>query len=809
MTKIASPRRRPPAAAGAERELRIPFGWAALVLFVLSFVYFLPAFLPDRGIYGTDYLAATYVFHDFVSQRFAAGELPTWVPYVFGGVPLFANPGSTFHPVHVLGDLLLPTSRILPFVFVVQFWLAGIGMYLLARELRCRPWVAFVAALAFQFTGTTLSWVYAGHDGRIMVATMTPLFFFFLHRGVRTAAPAPFAGAAATLALALLSFQIQNAYYLLLAGAIWGVFLLVRFRSGRKPATLAGIAGMALAAVALAFVIAAVNFLPFLSYVPESPRGDAGGRGYEYSVSFSMPPADVIGMAVPEQSGATVHRIDRHTGQAVAPLFPPYTGPNPIKLNTEYVGALVLLLLVLGAFHARRDPYWLFFAALAAFALSLALGGHTPLYRFYYEVLPGLKRFRAPDLAFYVTAFSLVTMAALTLERLAALRDGAHGRSQARAADGGASGAVVWIVAGVLGVSMLGAFLAWAGGADPVGSPSRALGWLRFALFAAATGAVLWAWTQARLTTTVAALALSLVTVADLWVIGQRFFQTAPPVEALHGPDDVATFLLEQPQPARVWNYPGFPYRGRDDSYLMHFGIEMAGGEHGNPLQRWNEYVGAGEGLRPRTWVNFLDRRAFLDAANVRWVLIALELDEPWLREAYRGRAGIVYENLTALPRAYLVPSAVAVSGATGALQPMTSGEWDPRETAYVQAPAPLGLPDEPLDGAVEMVTHEPDRVVVRTQANRPALLVLADNMYPGWEAAIGGEPAEILLTNHTFRGVIVPAGAHTVEFTFRPRPLYAGLYLSIAGWALLVLSGVWLLIRRLRRRPPRTQAAT
>jgi hypothetical protein len=803
MTKTAPPPRRSHAAAGAEPELPIRFGWAALALFVLSFVYFLPAFLPDRGIFGTDYLAATYVFHDFVSDRFRSGELPKWVPYVFGGMPLFANPGSTFHPVHMLGDLLLPTSRILPFVFVVQFWLAGIGMFLLARELLCRPWVAFVSALAFQFTGVTLSWVYAGHDGRIMVATMIPLFFFFLHRGVRTARPAPFAGAGATLALALLSFQIQNAYYLLLAGAIWGIFLLVRFRAGRKPIELAGIAGMALAAVALAFVISAVNFLPFQSYVPESPRGDAEGRGYEYSVSFSMPPADVLSMAVPEQSGATVYRIDRHTGNPVAPLFPEYDGPNPMKLHTEYVGALVLLLLVLGAFYARRDRYWIFFAALAAFALSMALGGHTPLYRVYYEVLPGIKRFRAPDLAFYVTAFSLVVMAALALERLAALRDEARSRGPLRVSEDGALGAVGWIVAGVLGVAVLGALVAAAGGGDPMGGPSRAAGWWRFTLFAGATGAILWAWTQSRMTAVGAALALSLVTVADLWVIGQRFFQTAPPTEELHAPDDVASFLVRQPQPARVWNFPGAPHRGRDDSFLMHFGIELAGGEHGNPLQRWNEYVGAGEGLVPRTWVHFLERRPFLDAANVRYLLIAAELDEPWLREAYRGSTAIVYENVGALPRAYLVPNAVAVTGATGALEAMRSGAWDPRETAYVHAPAPLDLPDAPLDGAVEIVAHEPDRVLMRTRANRPALLVLADNMYAGWEARVGGAPTEVFRTNHTFRGVVVPAGEQTVEFTFRPRPLYTGLYLYLGGWTLLVLYGVFLILQRRRLPPP------
>jgi hypothetical protein len=63
--------------------------------------------------------------------------------------------------------------------------------------------------------------VYAGHDGRITVATLAPLFFYFLHRGVRTGRIVPFAGAAATLAASLLSFQIQNSYVMLLGGGIW------------------------------------------------------------------------------------------------------------------------------------------------------------------------------------------------------------------------------------------------------------------------------------------------------------------------------------------------------------------------------------------------------------------------------------------------------------------------------------------------------------------------------------------------------------------------------------------------------------
>ncbi|HUE97159.1 MAG TPA: hypothetical protein VMN39_10890, partial [Longimicrobiaceae bacterium] len=256
----------------AEAEVTIRPALAALIYFGLSLFFFLPALLPGEHIFGTDYLAGGYFFYDFVSDRLGASDLPKWVPYIFGGLPLFANPGSAYQPIHLALAVLLPTSKLLAAVFVVHFWLAGLGMYLLARELRCRGWVALVAGFAFQFTGLIVSWVYAGHDGRIIVATLAPLFFFFLRRGIRTAAVAPFAGAAGTLGLALLSFQIQNSYYLLVGAAIWAAYSIVHLKLAERPAVLGRVVGLGIGAVAFGFLLAAVNFLPFLGYIGESPR---------------------------------------------------------------------------------------------------------------------------------------------------------------------------------------------------------------------------------------------------------------------------------------------------------------------------------------------------------------------------------------------------------------------------------------------------------------------------------------------------------------------------------------------------------
>jgi hypothetical protein len=787
-TRTAPAPRAVPQPAPAPAEPRFPgVGAAAAIYFGLALLYFFPAFLPGRHIYGTDYLAGGYFFHEFISQRFADGAIPAWVPEVYGGLPLFANPGSTFYPFRFLADAAFPVDRIWPTLFVIHFALGGLGAYLLARELGARRWVAFVAGLAFEFTGLLMSWVLAGHEGRIIVATLAPLAFYFVHAGVRTARLAPFAGLAAAVAFSLLSFQIQNSYYLLLALSLWAAFCLWHLKAFERRVAGVRTVAYGLGAIAFAFVAASVVFLPFLDYVELSPRGGPG-RGYEYSTSWAMPPREITALAVPEEVGH----------------LETYAGSNPMKLHTEYVGATVLLLVALGFWYARRNRYFWFFLGLGIFTLTIAWGAGTPLYRLYYEFLPGTKKFRAPSVSLFLLSTSLVAMAAIALEALARVVDGRapkrtplRTRSAAAAADPADTelAPATWILAGMVGLGVLLGMMASV--PNPNGVPGPGPLAFRFTIFALAVAGILWGWMRGGLGRTAAAALLAVVTVVDLWIVDRPFFRTVEPPEVMFAQDDVAAFLAAQPTRDRVWVLPMPPegvYRGQVNNYLMRFGVDQAAGEHGNPLQRWNQFMGAGQ----QTYVdyhNFIERPAFLRAGNIRWIVTGMELQG--LREAHRGSA-IVYENPDALPRAYLVPTAVPAPGET-ALGQMERPDWDPAQVAYVDRPVQLG--QGALTGGARVTAYQADRVEVQAQASRPALLVLADNYHDGWKVAVDGRPAELVRANHTLRGVVVPAGAHRVTFTFEPAELYTGWYLFLGCMALLALYGAWLLAAYLRRR--------
>jgi uncharacterized membrane protein YfhO len=57
-----------------------------------------------------------------------------------------------------------------------------------------------------------------------------------------------------------------------------------------------------------------------------------------------------------------------------------------------------------------------------------------------------------------------------------------------------------------------------------------------------------------------------------------------------------------------------------------------------------------------------------------------------------------------------------------------------------------------------------------KAKASGNNFLFLGDNYVPvGWKAAIDGNETKIYKVNHGFRGIVVPEGEHTIEFTYLP----------------------------------------
>jgi uncharacterized membrane protein YfhO len=58
---------------------------------------------------------------------------------------------------------------------------------------------------------------------------------------------------------------------------------------------------------------------------------------------------------------------------------------------------------------------------------------------------------------------------------------------------------------------------------------------------------------------------------------------------------------------------------------------------------------------------------------------------------------------------------------------------------------------------------------------------------FPGWRAYVDGVETPIYPTNYLFRGVVVPAGQHTVVFAYRPTSVLVGAAISVSTLAIVV----------------------
>lgn len=84
----------------------------------------------------------------------------------------------------------------------------------------------------------------------------------------------------------------------------------------------------------------------------------------------------------------------------------------------------------------------------------------------------------------------------------------------------------------------------------------------------------------------------------------------------------------------------------------------------------------------------------------------------------------------------------------------------------------------------------QPDFIFLN--AAGPGLLVLSELAYPGWQATIDGQPAEVETVGGLLRGVRLQPGKHVVQFLFRPWPVYIGLGISALTWVTLLVTGLY-----------------
>jgi hypothetical protein len=152
----------------------------------------------------------------------------------------------------------------------------------------------------------------------------------------------------------------------------------------------------------------------------------------------------------------------------------------------------------------------------------------------------------------------------------------------------------------------------------------------------------------------------------------------------------------------------------------------------------------------------------------------------PAYRQVHSGDVK-VYENLTVMPRAFVVHQARVVADDDETRAILHDPAFNPTREVILSDGEEVDSQITQSD--VEIVTYEPEEIRLRATLEAPGYLVLTDTYYPGWVAEVDGRYTPIQRANLYFRAVPLEAGNHEITFRFQPTVIRWGLIISIVSW--------------------------
>ncbi len=91
----------------------------------------------------------------------------------------------------------------------------------------------------------------------------------------------------------------------------------------------------------------------------------------------------------------------------------------------------------------------------------------------------------------------------------------------------------------------------------------------------------------------------------------------------------------------------------------------------------------------------------------------------------------------------------------------------------------------------IKLTNYQPNKLEYQSNNKADGFAVFSEVYYPkGWNITIDGNPAEMIEVNYTLRGLNIPAGNHTIVFSFEPEVVKTGgtISLIVSIVALLVI---------------------
>lgn len=765
--------------------------WAALAYVAVGTVALWPSIRPGRTLVAADILAIDppyaniprrppihnillsdvpfqfFPWLTFAGQALRHGHVPQWNPTLLGGIPVTPNGFvNVYYPPTWVTAVLAPMDAYNVYV-LLHLVIGALGIFVFARKLGARPMAAWVGGLLTFCASFWIHW--STHLVHLAGMVWMPWALVATTAVIERPTRRRVVALAAVFGVWWLGANPQYAYYGSIAMAGYAAVLLVgrRIRDGGtlvRPA-LAFAAGVGLGALLA---------MPVL--LPTATRASQIERDPEALSTGHMPKQQAIRTLVPDAYGSAKDDVYFHSDQELM-MDSPFLGVTAVLLIAAAAGT--------GGGGTARRVVMLGLAGV----IVIAFFGFP--HRVFFAALPGYNRFRVNARWLSLLPSFALPLAAVGLDGLLAR----HRRARIGLLAGGvASAAAVsaWFLivrtqAGAperfffrRGVLAVGIAALVVGAGLLLGRP----GWRKIGLVAliAVVGVEIGFNTTRWYPSVAEKGAFPEVAVADIATQrGGRLVHVG--AQTIFAP-----FAPNLPMLTNAADSQGFSVLfPKDYARLLRI------------IDDFGAYAKLYNAAPPLSKAAALSS-PLLDVLDVRTIVVDDGVAVPPTYQLLDDGNPQVYARASLGP-AEVVPSAGPVTD-DEMWRRVADPAWDPKATAAVVgldhtvAGAPGTVSEPPSDG--------PDHERWDVDAPGGGFLRVSGSWDEGWSARLDGRSVRVLRADGVFRGVVLPAGRHRVEFSFRNTDEARGRLLAYAALAVLIGLCVPVSVPAFRRRARR-----
>ncbi len=796
----------------------LPHFVAVVVFLVITVFFFNPIFFESKALQQGDILQFLGSAKSIMDYRAQTGDEALWSDSMFGGMPAYLI--SVQWGNQALGYLKTVMGVFLPHP-IANIFLAFVCYYILLLSFRIRPYLAIAGAIAFGLSTYMIIGLAAGHNSRIGAIAFMPLVMAGIHLAFTNRRMLGFGVTTAGMALHLRENHVQITYYLLLIVLVYGLVRLVEaVRAGTLPGLLRKI-GVLVVAVVIAVGTFFGPFWALREYSAYSTRGKselltdtpgidgAGGMSKAYAFDYSNGILEPMTLMIPNFYGgassnflvadrdsevyqALMRSGDQETANQLARFTGAYWGEQRIAAP-YYAGAITVFLFALGiAFARKQDVWWLL--PLSILSIVLSWGSNFAAFNYFmFDYFPGYNNFRSVTFALVIVLFSMPLLGLLGLENLLSSPSTKDTRKKlliAFAFTGGLA-LVLWLFAGMF--SFIRDIEAQLPGwfTDALADDRRQLfrgdAFRSFIFIALAFGAVYFQVFK-RVSMLGLCAALAFLMTVDLATANKRYFTEnnykRKRDNSYFAMTPADQEILKDKSHYRVYNLSYLT--GSGDSPFAEartsYHHNSIGGYHGAKLRRYAEFYDSCVVVQTQQFVDRAQQGEFsftglgaLNMLNIKYAVVGQQADAVLRNESAHGNA-------------WFVSDVKSVNSPLEELEETCSA--DTRKVAIIdKTKFQVDMFDGDSSGTITLTEHTPRYLRYESQSAKDGLAIFSEIYYPGWEATIDGQKVDVIRANYILRALTVPAGSHTIEFTFRPKPYIVGNKVTAASsWVVLII---------------------